>query len=194
MSDEINDLIEFMTYRRNGLHVPLYAEKVNGEYIIALYQGSRGQNPELYFIIKYKQKINGQFIKTRPPRQPSHIHWAVDLLIKMHQEPERTEKFLDFLLEMWENTQPLTTLEERNRILGFDYLLNDYEIQIERYNELGRKGEYSIKFLILLLKLLMIQEKTSLNEAYMFKNVLEQLKSSDTTIYKVVSIAMPRGR
>ena len=59
-----------------------------------------------------------------------------------------------------------------------------------RYKQLIN-GEYSIKFLILLAKLLMIQEKTNYHEAYMFKNLLEQLKTHQD-LYKIISTATHR--
>jgi hypothetical protein len=64
--------------------------------------------------------------------------------------------------------------------------------EIEEYEELGKRGEYSIKFLILLAKLLMLQEKTNLETAYMFKKLLEALKSGED-IFKIVSIASHTG-
>jgi hypothetical protein len=49
------------------------------------------------------------------------------------------------------------------------------------------------KFLILLAKLLMIQEKTNLETAYMFRKLLEALKAGDD-IFKIVSIATHNRR
>ena len=47
------------------------------------------------------------------------------------------------------------------------------------------------KFLILLAKLLMAQEKTNNNQAYMFRQLLEALKSHNN-IFKIVSTATHR--
>jgi len=65
--------------------------------------------------------------------------------------------------------------------------------EIEKYHLLNNKGEYSIKFLILLAKLLMMQEKTNKEDAYMFKNLLKALKEGKS-IFKIVSIATHNGR
>jgi len=64
---------------------------------------------------------------------------------------------------------------------------------IEHYKELSEKGEYSIKFLILLAKLLMMQEKTNLETAYMFKKLLKTLHDGGD-IFSAVSTATHTGR
>jgi len=48
--------------------------------VLAIYQGSRGGNPDLDFIVKYK-KTNSKL------RAPSHTHWIVDLIIKSEHSP-----------------------------------------------------------------------------------------------------------
>ena len=67
-------------------------------------------------------------------------------------------------------------------------LKKEANIEANRYPQLANKGEYSIKFLYLIAKLLMVQEKTNLSNAYMFKNLLDALKVHKD-IYKIVSIA-----
>lgn len=111
----------------------------------------------------------------------------------MHSDKEKTEQFLDFLIEIWNRTKPIRNDEERKRLLSIEYLLESNRQDIKNYEELGKKGEYSIEFLILLAKLLMLQEKTNLETAYMFKNLLNSLKSGED-IFGIVSIATHRGR
>ena len=67
-------------------------------------------------------------------------------------------------------------------------LLSTHPNNVIAYDELAEKGEYSIKFLLLLAKLLMHQEKTNYPGAYMFRRLLEQLKTSPD-IFSVVSTA-----
>ena len=129
----------------------------------------QGEFSKYDILIKYRQKNKNKWSRIRTPK---HIHWAVDILIKMHSDKEKTEQFLDFLIEVWDRTQPIKSDEERKRILSIEHLLETNREEIKKYEELGKKGEYSIKFLILLAKLLMLQEKTNLETAYMFKNLL----------------------
>ena len=63
-----------------------------------------------------------------------------------------------------------------------------YLEEASNYEVLAGKGEYSVKFLLLLAKLLMVQEKTNRHDAYMFKRLLEQLKEHKN-IFQIVSTA-----
>ena len=177
-----------MIYRRNGQEYhPLKTFSINGEYILAVYQGGLS---DYDLLIKYRQKENNKWSKIRTPK---HIHWAVDVLIKMSLEENKTKEFLDFLINYWNNNvSPLTSEKERNNLLNDD-LLNQVNNEAKQYPELVEKGEYSVKFLLLIAKLLMHQEKTNLNSAYMFKNLLEALKDGKN-IFKIVSIATHNRR
>ncbi len=179
--NRIEDLNKFMTWNK-GERMPLFVSKVNGNYIIAVYQGSLS---EFDLLIKYRQLENEKWSRIRTPK---HIHWAVDMLIKIHEEPEKTKDFLNFLLKVWNDTKPIRSEEERSKILNIQYLLETYNEEIQHYEDLGDKGEYSIKFLILLARLLMLQEKTNREDAYMFKKALIELRS-DKNIFGIVSIA-----
>ncbi len=183
-----NNQIPPMTFNRNGkLHQPLFVAQVNGRFIIGVYQGILSKYD---ILIKYRQREKGKWSNIRTPK---HIHWAVDVLIKMHADRENTKRFLDFLIQTWTKIKPLKSEEERKKILSIENLLEENKKEILEYEELGKKGEYSIKFLILLAKLLMIQEKTNLETAYMFRRLLEALKTGDD-IFKIVSIATHNRR
>jgi len=177
-----------MIYKRNGQEYhPLKTFRINGRYILAIYQGSLS---EYDLLIKYRQKENNKWSRIRTPK---HIHWAVDVLIKMSLEKNKTKEFLDFLINYWDNNvSPLTSEEERSGLLN-DSLLNEVNDEATKYTDLSEKGEYSIKFLLLIAKLLMFQEKTNLDTAYMFKNLLEALKDGEN-IFKIISIATHNRR
>ena len=182
------DLKEYMSFNKDGdRKTPLFVSEVNGRFIIAAYQGSLSQ---FDILIKYRQKEKGEWSRIRTPK---HIHWAVDVLLKMYADKQKTEDFLDFLIEIWNKTQPIKNEQERNKFLSIENLLEANKKEIEKYEELSKKGEYSVKFLILLARLLMTQEKTNLYTAYMFKNLLDALKSGKD-IFKIVSIATHTGR
>lgn len=177
-----------MSFTEEGKEkIPLFVSEINGRFIIAAYQGSLSKYD---ILIKYRQKDDDKQSRIRTPK---HIHWAVDILIKMHFDRKRTKEFLDFLIDIWEKTKGIKSKKERKAILNIKYLLENNRKEIGCYEALGKKGEYSIKFLILLAKLLMLQEKTNLETAYMFKNCLEALKAGKD-IFKIVSIATHTGR
>jgi len=157
--------------------------RINGSFVLGVYQGSIS---EFDFLLQYKQEINGEW--TKRARTPKHIHWAVDILIKQALENEETDRFLDFRLKEWNRVQPIKTAEEREKLLNVDSLMDQVEEECRGYEKLAGKGEYSLKFLLLVAKLLMIQEKTNRKDAYMFSSLLEQLKSHHG-IYEAVSTA-----
>ncbi len=165
---------------------PLAEFPVNDTYYVAIYQGKISPYDVL---IRYRQFEDGKWSRIRTPK---HIHWAVDILIKQHIENHATEQLIDSLIDLWDNTiQPIRSEEERNRILNPDTLLAEVNAEALNYNTLAGKGEYSVKFLLLLARLLMVQEKTNYEGAYMFRNLLEQLREHKD-IFKIVSTATHR--
>lgn len=162
---------------------PLAAFPVNGTFYVAIYQGKLSPYDVL---IKYRQLEDGKWSRIRTPK---HIHWAVDMLIKQHLENAATERLIDSLIDLWDNqVQPIRSDEDRKRILNQQTLLDEVDKEAANYTALAGKGEYSVKFLLLLARLLMIQEKTNCEEAFMFRQLLEQLKEHKD-IFKIVSTA-----
>ena len=160
---------------------------VNDHFIIGIYEGKLS---EFDMIIKYRQLINNKWSR---PRTPKHIHWAVDILIKQNEKPRETKKFIEFLLNYWNTIQPITSKKQREKLLNIKTLKTEVDKECTNYKSLVNRGEYSIKFLLLLAKLLMYQEKTNNHEAYMFKDLLKQLRDS-SNIYSVVSKATLKGK
>lgn len=183
------DLKELMSFRKEGaIVVPIFFALLDGRFILAVYPGRLSEHD---LLIKYRQKDKtGKWSRIRTPK---HIHWAVDILIKMHSEPEKIREFLDFLIRAWDTTTPIRSAEEKETILNLDSLLHSNAAEIERYQSLSQKGEYSITFLILLARLLMLQEKSNYKDAYMFKNLLSALREGQD-LFKIVSIGTHVGR
>ena len=166
---------------------PIFSMPVNGKYIIAIYQGSLSQ---FDILIKYRQLIENKWSRIRTPK---HIHWTVDILIKLYQDEINTKKFIDILISMWNDSKPIQTKEEFYS-LNLEKLYEENKSTIENFKQLGLKGEYSIGFLILLAKLLMVQEKTNRNNAYMFGQILEKLKNGNKELFSLISTSTHNGR
>lgn len=170
---------------------PLAIIPINNTYILGVYQGTFS-NYDL--LLRYRQKDENSSSGWSRIRTPKHIHWAVDSIIKMNVNYEETKNFISFLIELWDNKiKPLTTDEERNILLNVDELKKEANNEASKYPKLANKGEYSIKFLYLIAKLLMIQEKTNLSTAFMFRSLLKALEEHKD-IYKIVSIATHNRR
>ena len=161
---------------------PLCVIPINGTYILGIYKGTLSA---FDILLRYRQKEGERWSRIRTPK---HIHWAVDMLIKHYSEPHETDLLLDSLLNQWEQTVPLESKETQEYLLSSERLLDDVNDEAEKYNKLADKGEYSVKFLILIAKLLMVQEKTNRHDAYMFKDLLEKLKEH-RNIFEIVSTA-----
>lgn len=165
---------------------PLATIVINDTYILGIYQGSLS-NFDL--LLRYRQKDKKSKSSWSRIRTPKHIHWAVDAIIKLYNDDNETKRFLQFLIDLWDNqTQPLKTDEERNLLLDVEKLKDEANREASKYPKLANKGEYSIKFLYLIAKLLMIQEKTNFPNAFMFRRLLKALKEHED-IFKIVSIA-----
>jgi len=105
----------------------------------------------------------------------------------MFQEEHLTKQFLDELMKIWETEIYPLNEEERNK-LDLTELLNYDKETLERFKELSRYGEYNVKFLLLLAKLLMLQEKTNYPEGQLFQNLLKKLKEGED-IFSILQTA-----
>lgn len=168
----VEEELPAMTFKEDGIiYYPLKIFKVNGSTIIAVYKGVLSP---LDILIKYRQKLKNANKWSRV-RTPKHIHWTVDILMKMQSYGDLTKEFLDFFINIWNKTVPLKNEAERQS-LDLGVMLSISKKEIEKFQKLSEKGEYSVRFLILLAKLLMLQEKTNRADAYMFKRVLDGLR------------------
>lgn len=170
--------------------IPIITFEINNSFLLGVYQGSISKYD---LLIKFRQKDERRKMGWSYLRTPKHIHWTVDLLLKMSHYPDLTKEFLDFLITIWENTSPNLTVEHRDEALLLDNFIRDNIKNIERYYTLNTKGEYSVNFLILLAKLLMQQEKNNKADAYMFINLLKELKKG-SDIFSIVSRSTHNGR
>ena len=178
-----------MTFKRKGsTFKPLKVFVPDYKTVVGVYQGTLSK---FDILVKYRQLDKNQ--KWTRIRTPKHIHWAVDLLLKMQANKRKIKSFLDFLIEVWNQTSPIKSQAKRNKVLNIKSLLEAHKDKIQLYKGTSKFGEYRIEFLILLAKLLMIQEKTNREDAYMFKNLLEALKN-EKDIFTIVSRATYTGR
>ncbi len=121
---------------------PLVTITINDTYILGVYQGSLS---DYDLLLRYRQKDENSMSGWSRIRTPKHIHWAVDVIIKMHHNSDDTKKFLQFLIELWDNKiRPLKTEVERNSLLNVENLKNEANAEASKYPELANKGEYNI--------------------------------------------------
>jgi hypothetical protein len=153
-----------LNYNKKGeSHTPLTYYQTDEKTTIAIYQGVRGENPELDFIVKYKEE--GKRLRT-----PSHTHWIVYLLVKAEYNKELVLSYINNLILIYDNAVPFKTVEERDT-----YELKHNNVMNLRYGDLNSHGYYTISTLTAFIELFSLCEKQT-SGAFMFRGLLELIK------------------
>jgi hypothetical protein len=157
-------IMRHLTYNKGGkTHSPIKYWRTDGVTEVAIYQGSRGENPELDFIVKYKEE--GKRLRT-----PSHTHWIVDLLVKSEVSKQNLLSYIEDMIKIYDETKPFNNIEERN-----NYTLKYPTKMVSKHSTLQGHGYYSIETLTSFIELFSICEKQSIG-AFMFRGLLTLIK------------------
>ena len=151
-------------------------------YTIYIFQGKLSPND---IIVKYSEK--GKRVRT-----PKHIHWAVDLLLKLQAKRDLTKEFINVLKNEWIKCNPLHKNDELTLVTLVEDCIQITDIS--NFKDLNNYGEYNVEFLIVLMVLLMNQEKTNRKDAYMFGKVLDALLEEELDIFMIMSASGFGGR
>ena len=153
-----------LQFNKDGVnHSPIKYWKTDNVTEVAIYQGSRGERPDLDFILKYKQ--DGKRLRT-----PSHTHWIVDLLVKAEFNKTIVLAYVNDLISLYDGTNPFTSVEQREQ-----YELIHVNDANEKYSVLNQHGYYSIGTLTAFIELFSLCEKQSTG-AFMFRGLLTLVK------------------
>src|SRR5436190_24277504 len=66
--------------------------------ILGMFQGDRGDRPDLDFILKFLEPGVKKRLRT-----PAHMHWVVDLLLKMETHKKEVCEIIHFYIEFYNN-------------------------------------------------------------------------------------------
>lgn len=176
-----------MSFTRKGkISVPLAVQTI-GHYELACYKGKISR---FDILIRYRQqKMDGSWSLIRTPK---HIHWTVDVLSKKFTNKRDTKKFVKWLRTLWIKTPSVGSGGELKKEL-LKRMKPPKDAFIKAYASLEGKGEYSLAFLVVLAKLLMLQEKANRKDAYMFDRLLQSIEE-DQDIFSVVGRATHNRR
>ena len=155
--------IEELTYKQRGTdnyYPPLNHYTMRDGTAVAIYQGFRGENPDLDFIVKYREP-------EKRLRTPSHTHWIVDLLVKAEHNKGLVRGFVYNMLEKYDQMDPFESVEERD-----GYELVAYNELDEVYDELNGHGYYNMDTLTAFIELFIRCEKQT-SGAFMFRSLLK---------------------
>lgn len=153
-----------LSYNRKGVtHSPIKYWRTDDVTELAIYQGSRGERPDLDFIVKYKEE--GKRLRT-----PSHTHWIVDLLVKAEVNKTNLSGYIDDMIKIYDETTPFQSVEDRD-----SYVLKHPQRMVTKYSSLQGRGYYSIETLTAFIELFSKCEKQSTG-AFMFRGLLLLVK------------------
>ncbi len=156
--------MKHLQFKKGGeTHSPIKHWKTDNVTEVAIYQGSRGENPEIDFIVKYKEE--GKRLRT-----PSHTHWIVDLLVKSERSKENLLSFIDDMIKIYDEAVPFKSVEDRNK-----YVLKYPNQMVTKHSTLQGHGYYSIETLTSFIELFSLCEKQSTG-AFMFRGLLTLVK------------------
>lgn len=125
----------------------IYVTKKNVE--IRVYPGKKFQSP-YDFIVRYKEPNKSR------ERTPAHIHLVVEMYVKYAYNKELTMKLRDHILEMFKKIKPADSFPPSLQFFKPEH--------VEPFKELDNVGEYTVEFLLVVLELIAIQEKTNYPE------------------------------
>jgi len=150
-----------LNFKKQGVeHRPLKTWELSQGIIVAMYQGERGANPDLDFVVKYLAPY-------KRLRAISHTHWIVDLIVKSFSNNINVEGFISEWIELYDTIEPFRSVDERNSYepIYVNRFVDSYEIALNHY------GTYRVDFLSVIIELFTKCEKQTPN-AFMFKQLL----------------------
>lgn len=151
---------------------------------IGMFQGSRGQFPNIDFVVKIL-KPGANEILIPPP----HSFWVVDLMMKIIDHRKEVIEILEYYANYYNNLQPFNTPEER-----VNYQLETVEYITQTYSKINQPHTLSINYVAIIIELFCKNEKRNAG-AYMFRNLLQTLLryAKNEVDYMTVIIASQPG-
>lgn len=126
--------------------------------LIGMFQGNKGEKPELDFQVKY---LNPG-ADAKPVLLP-HVDWIVDVLLKAQHFPKEMKAILDYYSSFYDTCTPFSSVEERK-----NYNPKSLDYIEKTYAKVNVSGTLSIGGLALILELFCLCEKQN-QVAHQFK-------------------------
>jgi hypothetical protein len=137
---------------------------------------SKGSKKESVFDFKvHFQEKGGR------KRTPKHIHIIVDLYIKLSHNEKLTLQLIDHIIDLINNLKPAKEYPPTLQL--FD------KNTTSKFNELNKYGQYSVEFILVVIELIMIQEKTNYPNGTLNLMVFKKFRDNHEDIFSVVQAA-----
>ncbi len=138
-----------------------------------------GKKSQHDFLVRYREP-------DKRIRTPQHIHLIVDLYQKRGAEPGLTNDFADHIINnIIMPVVPSTSYPPSLQVFKTAY--------ISQFEELNGVSEYSPEFLLVVIELVMIQERTNYPDGVLNLQLFQKFRNGED-IFSVVSAATFRGR
>ena len=133
------------------------------------------------FRVSYRLPGPGAHLRT-----PKHIHIIVDLYLKRARQRRLTNRFVDHIRnEIIGRVDQVSELPQALQVFRPE--------QLHRFGRLNSIGEYSPEFLLVVVELLMIQERTNYPDGVLNLQLFQKFRDGED-IFSVVGAATFRGR
>lgn len=132
--------------------------------IIGMFQGNRGQFPEIDFKIKILKPGNNE-----RPFPPPHSFWVVDLILKISEFRNDVRNILLYYIDFYRKALPFESASARNK-----YELQTVQYIIETYAHIEQTHTLSLEYVAIIIELFSLNEKRN-EGAYMFRDLLQTI-------------------
>ena len=174
-----------LRYRHKGEeHKSISVFETSDGTLIGIFQGSKGDNPELDFIVKFLSPGSKQRMRT-----PKNVHWVVDLLIRGNRNRNEAAALVDALIDCYERAEPFVSVEARA-----EYAPEEARKIAKQFAHLQDEGLLPVDFVSMVIELFSICEKASPREKKMFRELLGTVKSyfeGKKDYYQVLNASAP---
>ena len=154
--------------------------------LVALFQGRRGANPEIDFVIR--MLVPGV---DKKPTAPTHTYWVVDLLLKIPQYKREVREIVQYYIDYYDRVLPFPDVNTRN-----DSILETVGEITDKYAYLEQDYTLSLDFVATVVELFCKNEKLTPG-AYWFRNLLLTLRGyidGEKHYIEVLGAALPGFR
>ncbi|WP_438317955.1 hypothetical protein ACP6EK_03490 [Candidatus Caldatribacterium sp. SIUC1] len=143
---------------------------------INVYPGKKKESP-YDFRVKFQEPGKRE-------RTPAHVHIIVDMYVKHAYNPDLTLKLKEHILQMMQQIGPVNSFPPRLQFFRPQH--------VDPFQELDRVGEFTVEFLLVVIELLAIQEKTNYPHGSLTESLYRDFGVKDR--FSVIQKAIFRGQ
>jgi hypothetical protein len=177
-----------LSYRSDGKnHESISVFTTSDGTLIGIFQGEKGDNPDLDFIVKFLSPGRRHRLRT-----PKNVHWVVDLLIRGNRDRKEAAALVDALINCYENAEPFGTEAARA-----GYAPEEARKIAQKFSHLKDDGLLPVEFVSMVIELFSVCEKASPREKKMFRELLGTVKGyfeGTKDYYQVLNASVPGFR